>query len=79
MRCVRRTSGLTAGRASRLRHRLGHQVVMRRQIANRIRVRRIARPHALTEKDWYDEKRTEGIGALEPFLEIKTTWHPAGV
>ena len=43
------------------------------------RVRRIARPRAITEKDWFDERRTEGIGALEPFVEIKTTWHPAGV
>lgn len=43
------------------------------------RVRRIAHPRAVTERDWFDARRTEGIGAIEPFVEIKTTWHPAGV
>jgi len=42
------------------------------------RVRRIARPKAEKPADWFDPKKTEGIAALEPFLEIKTTWHPAG-
>lgn len=43
------------------------------------RVRRIARPLARTEAEWFDPRRTEGVGAIEPFVEIKTTWHPAGV
>jgi acyl-CoA reductase-like NAD-dependent aldehyde dehydrogenase len=43
------------------------------------RVRRIARPKAAAAADWFDARKTEGIAALEPFLEIKTTWHPVGV
>jgi len=43
------------------------------------RVRRVARPKAVTPADWLDARTSEGIAALEPFLEIKTTWHPAGV
>ena len=43
------------------------------------RVRRISRPKARVPADWFDARRTEGLAALEPFLEIKTTWHPAGV
>ncbi len=43
------------------------------------RVRRIARPKVAVPADWFDAKKTEGIFALEPFLEIKTTWHPVGV
>ena len=42
------------------------------------RVRRVARPKAKTPAEWFDAKRAEGIAAIEPFLEIKTTWHPAG-
>ncbi len=42
------------------------------------RVRRIARPAAVTRADWFGARKTEGIAALEPFVEIKTTWHPAG-
>ncbi len=42
------------------------------------RVRRVARPLARDEADWYDGTRAEGLPALEPFLEIKTIWHPAG-
>jgi acyl-CoA reductase-like NAD-dependent aldehyde dehydrogenase len=43
------------------------------------RVRRISRPKATTPADWFDPRKTEGLAALEPFLEIKTTWHPVGV
>jgi acyl-CoA reductase-like NAD-dependent aldehyde dehydrogenase len=43
------------------------------------RVRRVSRPKAAGPADWYDPRKAEGIAALEPFLEIKTTWHPAGV
>jgi hypothetical protein len=43
------------------------------------RVRRISRPKAVKPADWFDARKTEGLAALEPFLEIKTTWHPAGV
>jgi acyl-CoA reductase-like NAD-dependent aldehyde dehydrogenase len=42
------------------------------------RVRRIARPAAVRRADWFTARKTEGIEALEPFVEIKTTWHPAG-
>lgn len=42
------------------------------------RVRRISRPRAKAEDDWFDETLAEGLGALEPFLETKTIWHPAG-
>jgi acyl-CoA reductase-like NAD-dependent aldehyde dehydrogenase len=42
------------------------------------RVRRIARPKAATRADWFAGGKTEGISAIEPFVEIKTTWHPAG-
>lgn len=42
------------------------------------RVRRIARPGAGKPADWFLARKTEGIAALEPFVEIKTTWHPAG-
>ncbi len=42
------------------------------------RVRRTGRPEPRTPADWFDPKKTEGIAALEPFVEIKTTWHPAG-
>ena len=42
------------------------------------RVRRIARPKAASPADWFSAKACEGIAAIEPFLEIKTTWHPAG-
>jgi acyl-CoA reductase-like NAD-dependent aldehyde dehydrogenase len=43
------------------------------------RVRRVARPKVAAAADWFDARKTEGIAALEPFLEIKTTWHPVGV
>lgn len=43
------------------------------------RVRRISRPKATKPADWFDARMAEGLAALEPFLEIKTTWHPAGV
>lgn len=43
------------------------------------RVRRVSRPKAKLPADWFDARKAEGLGALEPFLEIKTTWHPAGV
>ncbi len=43
------------------------------------RVRRISRPKATKPADWFDARKSEGLAALEPFLEIKTTWHPAGV
>ena len=43
------------------------------------RVRRVSRPKAAAPADWFLPSRTEGLAALEPFLEIKTTWHPAGV
>ena len=42
------------------------------------RVRRIARPKVAVAADWFDPRKTEGIAAIEPFLEIKTTWHPVG-
>jgi acyl-CoA reductase-like NAD-dependent aldehyde dehydrogenase len=43
------------------------------------RVRRISRPKVGRSSDWFDARKAEGLAALEPFLEIKTTWHPAGV
>ncbi|MEO8587546.1 MAG: aldehyde dehydrogenase family protein [Acidobacteriota bacterium] len=43
------------------------------------RVRRISRPKAVSASDWFLPSKAEGLAALEPFLEIKTTWHPAGV
>jgi acyl-CoA reductase-like NAD-dependent aldehyde dehydrogenase len=43
------------------------------------RVRRVARPAVAAAADWFDARKTEGLAALEPFLEIKTTWHPVGV
>ena len=43
------------------------------------RVRRVSRPKAVAASDWYLAAKAEGLAALEPFLEIKTTWHPAGV
>jgi acyl-CoA reductase-like NAD-dependent aldehyde dehydrogenase len=43
------------------------------------RVRRVSRPKAVAASDWFLSANTEGLAALEPFLEIKTTWHPAGV
>ena len=43
------------------------------------RVRRVSHPKAESAADWLDARKAEGIAALEPFLEIKTTWHPAGV
>lgn len=43
------------------------------------RVRRISRPKAVSASDWFLPAKAEGLAALEPFLEIKTTWHPAGV
>lgn len=42
------------------------------------RVRRIARPKAVRPADWLSARACEGIAAVEPFVEIKTTWHPAG-
>jgi acyl-CoA reductase-like NAD-dependent aldehyde dehydrogenase len=42
------------------------------------RVRRVARPGARSEREWFDARRAEGIAQIEPFLEVKTTWHPAG-
>ena len=42
------------------------------------RVRRISRPAAVTPADWFSARKTEGLAALEAFVEIKTTWHPAG-
>ncbi len=42
------------------------------------RVRRIARPKATSRADWFSARACEGIAAVEPFVEIKTTWHPAG-
>jgi acyl-CoA reductase-like NAD-dependent aldehyde dehydrogenase len=43
------------------------------------RVRRVSRPKAVAAADWFLPAKAEGLAALEPFLEIKTTWHPAGV
>lgn len=43
------------------------------------RVRRVSRPKAVVASDWFASAKAEGLEALEPFLEIKTTWHPAGV
>ena len=43
------------------------------------RVRRVSHPKAASPSDWFLPAKTEGLAALEPFLEIKTTWHPAGV
>ena len=43
------------------------------------RVRRVSRPKAVAASDWFLPAKAEGLAALEPFLEIKTTWHPAGV
>ncbi|HUM00957.1 MAG TPA: aldehyde dehydrogenase family protein [Thermoanaerobaculia bacterium] len=42
------------------------------------RVRRIARPKAASPAEWFSALSCEGIAAIEPFVEIKTTWHPAG-
>lgn len=42
------------------------------------RVRRIAHPKAASPADWFSARACEGIAAVEPFVEIKTTWHPAG-
>ncbi len=42
------------------------------------RVRRIAHPKASSPADWFSARACEGIAAVEPFVEIKTTWHPAG-
>jgi acyl-CoA reductase-like NAD-dependent aldehyde dehydrogenase len=42
------------------------------------RVRRIAHPKAASPADWFSARTCEGIAAVEPFVEIKTTWHPAG-
>ena len=42
------------------------------------RVRRIAHPMAASPADWFSARACEGIAAVEPFVEIKTTWHPAG-
>lgn len=42
------------------------------------RVRRIAHPKAVSPADWFSARACEGIAAVEPFVEIKTTWHPAG-
>ena len=42
------------------------------------RVRRIARPKAASPAEWFSARACEGIAAIEPFVEIKTTWHPAG-
>lgn len=41
------------------------------------RVRRVARPPAATPEDWFSA-RLEGVAPIESFVEIKTTWHPAG-
>ena len=43
------------------------------------RVRRVSHPKAVAPADWFLSAKAEGLAALEPFLEIKTTWHPAGV
>jgi acyl-CoA reductase-like NAD-dependent aldehyde dehydrogenase len=42
------------------------------------RVRRIARPKAASPAEWFSARACEGIAAIEPFVEVKTTWHPAG-
>ncbi len=42
------------------------------------RVRRITHPKAVSPADWFSARACEGIAAVEPFVEIKTTWHPAG-
>ncbi len=42
------------------------------------RVRRISRPGASSPAEWFSARACEGLAAVEPFLEIKTTWHPAG-
>lgn len=43
------------------------------------RVRRVIHGPGASEDDWYDARRCEGIGPIEGLVEIKTTWHPAGV
>ena len=40
-----------------------------------VNVKRVARPAVA---DYFSE-RSQGLDAIEPFLEIKTTWHPVGV
>src|SRR5262249_5009158 len=38
------------------------------------RVRRVSRPRATEARHFFEDARLQGLGALEPFLEIQTTW-----
>lgn len=29
--------------------------------------------------DWYDDRKSQGLGFIERFLETKTVWHPVGI
>ncbi len=31
------------------------------------------------QADWYDERKAQGLGFIERFLETKTIWHPVGI
>ena len=33
----------------------------------------------LDDDEWYDPRATESPWTIEPFVEMKTIWHPSGV
>ncbi len=42
-------------------------------------VKRVKTHADVTEDLWFDERRGQGLGWIERFLETKTVWHPVGV
>ncbi|MHC5114324.1 MAG: aldehyde dehydrogenase family protein [Planctomycetota bacterium] len=80
---------ITAHRAELLEHVAGHREVEAIAAANldedqRVKLQQLAADNitrvnarTLDEDDWYDADATESPWTIEPFVEMKTIWHPS--
>ncbi len=42
-------------------------------------VKRVKTHAPMSDEAWFDERKGQGIGWIERFLETKTVWHPVGI
>jgi hypothetical protein len=42
-------------------------------------VKRVKTHVPMDHEAWFDERKAQGLGWIECFLETKTIWHPVGV
>jgi catechol-2,3-dioxygenase len=42
-------------------------------------VKRVKAHREFSEAQWLDDRKGQGIGFIERFLENKTVWHPVGL